>query len=59
MYGIGARDLGRGDDRRNVKVAAFWIWGADANCLVGEAGMQGIGVDLAVHGDSLQTTLAT
>ena len=51
MHGVGAGDLAGREQRRNVEVAVLRRRRADADALVGEAHMHGVGVGGRVHGD--------
>jgi hypothetical protein len=56
---LGVGDLGRADDRGHVQVAVGGRRRPDADGLVGEAHVLGVGVGLGMHGDGLHTQLAT
>src|SRR5579864_9227671 len=56
--GVGARNLGRTDDRRHVEVAVEAPGRTDTHVLVGEPDMQRVLVRLGVHGDGLDAELA-
>ena len=51
MHGVGAGDLAGGEDRRNVEVAVARRRRADADALVGEPHMHGVGVGGRMHRD--------
>ena len=51
MYGVGARDLGRRKDLRDVQIALAPHRWTDADVLVGEADMERVVVGLRVYGD--------
>ena len=51
MHRVGAGDLAGRDDGRDVEIAVFRGWAADADALVGEADMHGVGVRRGMHGD--------
>ena len=51
MDGVGAGDLAGGDDRGDVEIAFARRRRADADALVGEAHMHGVGVGGRMHGD--------
>ncbi len=55
---VGARDLGRRDDRRDVEVALRGRRGPDAHGLVGELHRERVAVGRGVHGDRLEPHLA-
>ena len=51
MHGVGAGDLAGGQQARNVEIALGGRRRADADALVGEAHVHGVGVGGGVHGD--------
>ena len=51
MHRVGAGDLAGRHDGRNIEIAVLGGWAADADALVGEADMHGVGVGRGVHGD--------
>src|SRR5690606_14081347 len=53
MHGLGARDLAGGQDRGNVEIAVARGVRPDADALVGEAHVHGIGVRERVDGNGL------
>ena len=55
--GVGAGDLGRGDDARDVQVALARRRRPDADLLVGEAHVQRLAVGLGVDGDGADAEL--
>ena len=57
MDGIGAGDLGGGDDARNVEVAVATGRPADADVVVGKADVQRLPVRFGVHRDRLDAQL--
>ena len=59
MHGVGAGDFGGRDDHRHVEVALARRRRADADRFVGELDVQRVGVGGRVHGDGLETHLAT
>src|SRR2546430_6979413 len=57
VEGVRARDLGRGDDARNVQVAVARRRPPDAHVVVGEAGVEAVAIRLGVHGHRLDRQL--
>jgi len=55
---LGARDLGRRHDTRDVQVAVSAGRRADADILVREADVQGLAIGLGVNGDRADAQLA-
>jgi hypothetical protein len=53
MDGVGAGDLGGGDDARNLEVRIARGGRADADVVIGKADVQGLAVGLGIHGDRL------
>ena len=51
MHGVGAGDFAGGEERRDVEIAVLRRRRADADALVGEPDMHGVGVGGRVHGD--------
>ena len=51
MHGIGAGDLAGREQRRDVEIAVLRRRRPDADALVGEAHMHGVGVGGGMHGD--------
>ena len=51
MHGVGAGDLAGGEQRRNVEIAVLGRRRADADALVGEPHMHGVGVGGRMHRD--------
>ena len=49
MDGVGAGDLAGGDERRDVEIAVAGRRRADADALVGEADVHGVGVGGRMH----------
>ena len=58
MDGVGAGDLGGGDEARDLEVGVARRRGADADVVVGEADVQRLAVGLGVDGDRLDAELA-
>ena len=58
MDGVSARQLGGGDDRGDVQVAAHRRRRAYADGLVGQLVVQGVPVGGGVHGDAAHPELA-
>ena len=58
MDRVGAGDLGRGDEARNVEIRLARRRGADADVVVGEAHVQRLAVGLGIDGDRLNAELA-
>src|SRR5207237_6698063 len=57
VQGVRARDLGRGDDARNVEVAVARRRPPDAHVVVGEARVEAVAIRLGVHGHRLDSQL--
>src|SRR5690606_17109658 len=57
MHGVGAGDLAGSHDRGDVEVAVLGGVGTDADALVGQPHMHGIGIGGRVHGDGLDAEL--
>ena len=51
MHGVGAGDLAGGEQRRDVEIAVLGRRRADADALVGEPHMHGVGVGGGMHRD--------
>ena len=51
MHRVGAGDLAGGEQRRNVEIAVLGRRRADADALVGEPHMHGVGVRRRMHRD--------
>ena len=58
MNRVGTGDLGRRHDRRNIEIARFRRWRADAYGFVGQADMHGLGVGGRVDRDRTDTHFA-
>ncbi len=59
MDGVGAGDLGGGDDARDVEVGLARRSGPDADVVVGEAHVERFAIRFGVHGHRLDAELAT
>jgi hypothetical protein len=59
MHRVGAGDLAGGEQRRHVEIAVLRRRWADADALVGEPHMHGVGVGGGVHRDSRDAELLT
>ena len=57
MHGVGAGDLAGGEQRRNVEIAVARRRRPDADALVGEPHMHGVGVGGRMHGDGRDAEL--
>ncbi len=58
MDRVGAGDLGRRDQSRNLEIGIARWRRADAHVVIGEAYMERLAVSLRVHGHGLDTELA-
>ena len=55
MNGVGAGDLARSEQRRNIEIAVLRRRRADADALVGEADMHRVGIGGRMHRDGRDT----